>query len=86
MGTFYHRICEAQLIAFDRLFIGIDIVIIGVQLYFTADILFDQFGIYLSNAVEISVLCRISAMGTQDHIIFYRIDSFVFCTKILIGA
>ena len=30
MGTFYNRICEAQLIAFDRLFIGIDIVIIGV--------------------------------------------------------
>ena len=40
MGTFYHRICEAQLIAFDRLFIGIDIVIIGVQLYFAADVFY----------------------------------------------
>ena len=86
MGTFYHRICEAQLIAFDRLFIGIDIVIIGVQLYFAADILFDQFGIYLGYIIKVPVQRCISTVGTQDHIIFYRIDSFVFCTKILISA
>ena len=61
-------------------------IVVYEQLYFAADILFDQFGIYLGNVVEISVQCCISAMGTQDHIIFYRIDSFVFCTKILIGA
>ena len=86
MGPFYHSVGQAELIALNGFFIAVNIVIVGMQLHFTADIFLDQLYINLIQAVEIPVQCCIAAMRTQNNIIFHRINAFVFCTKILIRA
>ena len=48
MRMLYHSIGQTELITLNRLRIGVNIVIIGMQLYFTADVFLDQFYIYLA--------------------------------------
>ena len=88
MGTFYHGICQTELIPLNCFLISINVILISMQLYLAADIFLDQLYIYLVKTVKLyyfNIFIEVNTFNSERKAYFLVFICFLCGADVIVS-